>query len=148
MSWNAISTQEDAEYLLDLFGGFHDACVREAHFTTKHWVNQNLSMRCSPDLDTSISFVVQRQFTNPSCIELKFESVVRLNWVPTPKNYDSAIYSAVIGFENSEIFWVLDSEDPPSKLDPESECWVVAKSLKWRMADEFLGENLHYGAQP
>ena len=147
MKWNEVSTQDSIDHLLDTFGGFHDACIREAHLTTKHWIDQNLSMHCTPDLDTSISFIVQRQFINPSCIEMKFDGVVHINWSPSPENYDSAIYDATVGFENSSIYWVIDTEDSPSRLDPKKNCWVLAKSLRWRVADEFLGGELHYTNQ-
>lgn len=145
MQWNEIKNQEDADHLMKVFGRFHDACVREAHLSTEHWVGDNLTMACTGNLDTTIRFVVQRQFQPISCIELVFEKVIRLSWVPTPDNYDSIIYGATIGFEEGDVYWSLEESGPPSELDPREDTWVIAKYLKWRVADEWLGKSLHYG---
>ena len=97
-----------------VFGHFHDSCIREAHLWTGHWVSPTLSMACSGDLDTRIRFLIQRQFKNPSAIELQFEEVTRFNLVPTPENYDSIIYSATLLVQDKIIFWSLDAGWDPS----------------------------------
>ena len=145
MTWKDITSVNDANELVDLFGGFHDACIREAHLFTDHYINGDLSMNCPGNLDTSIRFVVQRQFRNTACIELLFGGVTRCNLVPTPDNYDSIIYEAKIGIENGEIYWVLDTDRPPSKCKANRDTWVSSKTLKWRPNDEFLGKELHFG---
>jgi len=110
VNWNIVQSNADAEELIDTFGGFHDACIKEAHLLTKHHVNENLSMSSDGELDTSIKFIVQRQFKNPSCIEMHFEEVTRFNLVPTEKNYNSVIYEASIIIEDDEIWWLIDTD--------------------------------------
>lgn len=145
MTWIEIKSEEEAKALLKKFGCFHDACIKEAHLWTQHRVNENLSMSCSGELDTSIKFVVQRQFRNPSCIELLFEKVTRINIVPSPENYDQIIYEALIGIEDGEFFWCVDSSETPKGLDSNKDTWIKSKILKWRVADEMLGPELSYG---
>jgi len=96
MNWKEIKTQADADALMELFGGFHDGCVREAHFWTDHWVSKDFSMSCPGTLDNRIRFLVQQQFNNPVAIELLFEEVTRYNLVPTPDNYDTIIFEATL----------------------------------------------------
>ena len=145
MSWQIISTEQEAKELLKLFGGFHDACIKEAHLWTGHSVDNKLAMAVKSNLDTSIKFVVHRQFSNPSCIELLFENVTRINLVPSPENYDSVIYESNLGKENNEYYWVIDTMQALGDMKPTEDSWVVSKSLSWRVADELLGEKLSYG---
>ena len=46
-SWQALTSQADLDQLMNIFGGFHDGCIREAHAWTEHFVNPGLSMSCS-----------------------------------------------------------------------------------------------------
>lgn len=145
MTWIDVKNEENAKELMESFGHFHDSCIKEAHLWTEHRVHEDLSMSCSGDLDTSIKFVVQRQFKNPTCIELLFESVTRINIVPTPENYDQIIYEALIGVEEGELFWAVDSQNNPSNLEPSEDTWIKSKRLKWRVADDKIGKELSYG---
>ena len=59
MEWNEIKTQSDADELMDQFGGFHDACIREGHFWTGTYVSEDLSMAPGIGLETNIKFHIQ-----------------------------------------------------------------------------------------
>jgi len=144
MKWNQIETQTDADVLMDLFGGFHDGCVREAHLWTDHWVASDLSMSCPGHLDNRIRFLIQRQFHNPSAIELLFDEVTRFNLVPTPDNYDSIIYDATLVVRDGIIYWSPEDDWSPDSPIRDNDTWISAKKLSWRIVD-WLGEKLHYG---
>jgi hypothetical protein len=144
MNWNEIKTQADADALMELFGSFHDGCVREAHLWTGHYVAPDLSMACPCNLDNSIRFHVQRQFRNPSAIELLFEQVTRFNLVPTPDNYDTIIFEAAFLVRDGTIFWCTDSRWTPDCRERDECTWISAKQLRWREVD-WLGEELYYG---
>jgi hypothetical protein len=144
MNWNIIKSQDDANALMELFGGFHDGCIREAHFWTAHWVSKDLSMSCPGNLDNRIRFLIQRQFKNPSAIELLFEEVTRFNLVPTPGNYDSIIYEAVLVVREDGIYWSPEEGWSPDLEDRDEDTWISAKKMRWREVD-WLGEDLHYG---
>ena len=144
MNWKEIKTQADADDLMQVFGDFHDGCVREAHFWTDHWVSQDLAMSCTGELDNRIRFLVQRQFKNPSAIELLFEEVTRFNLVPTPENYYTIIFSAALLVRDNTVFWSPDSDWSPDSPHRDDRTWISAKHLRWREVD-WLGEDLHYG---
>ena len=142
--WSQVATQADADALMDLFGGFHDGCIREAHLWTDHWVAPDLSMSCPGHLDNRIRFLVQRQFRNPSAIELLFEEVTRFNLVPSPENYDSIIFSATLLMQGQVIFWSPDGNWRPDDPQRDDSTWISARKLYWREVS-WLGEDLRYG---
>ena len=144
MSWYVIKNQGDAASLMTLLGGFHDGCLREAHLWTGHWVPKDLSMTCSDSLDNCIRILVQRQFKDPSAIELLFEEVTRFNLVPTPENYESIISSATLLVQGSTAYWSPTEGWWPDSPSRDEVTWVSAKRLRWRRV-EWLGEELHYG---
>jgi hypothetical protein len=144
MNWIKIESQADADALLDLFGGFHDGCIREAHLWTEHFVAQNLSMSCAGNLDNNIRFLIQRQFKNPSAIELVFEQVTRFNLVPSPDNYDSVIYDATLLVHEGIIYWSPEEDWTPNAPDRDNTTWISSNILRWREVD-WLGEELRYG---
>jgi hypothetical protein len=144
MGWKEIKTQADADALMRVFGDFHDGCLREAHLWTDHWVSTELSMSCPGNLDNRIRIFVQRQFKNPSAIELLFEEVTRLNLVPTAENYDSIIDSATLLVRGEVVFWSPEGDWSPDDSRKDESTWISAKKLRWREVS-WLGEELHYG---
>jgi len=146
VDWTEIRTQADAEALMDLFGGFHDGCIREAHLWTDHWVAADLSMSCPGHLDNRICFLVQHQFRNPAAIELLFEEVTRFNLVPAPEDCDSVIYEATLLIREGVIYWSPESGWSPDSPRRDRHTWVSARKLRWRAVD-WLGPELHYGAR-
>lgn len=73
MIWNELNDSNDIEKLLKTFGGFHDSCLKELYMWTESYVDENLSMTMSIDLDTNVRILFQRQWDNPSAIELLFD---------------------------------------------------------------------------
>ena len=143
MTWKTVATPADAKALLDLFGGFHDACIREIHLWTDHCVGKDLAMSCSGD--TRIRMLVQRQFKNPSAIEMYFDKVTRFNCVPNEENYDWIIFDAALLIHNGVVYWADNNNFSPDKPHNDIYTWISAKKLHWRDASDWLGEDLHYG---
>jgi hypothetical protein len=146
MEWEEIKTQANADVFMEVFGNFHDSCIREAHLWTDHWVSRDLSMSCSGHLDNKIRFLIQRQSTDLSAIELIFEYVTRFNLVPSPENYDSIIFDATLLVQDGNIFWSPESDWSPEKQNRDEFTWVSARKLRWRKVD-WLGEELRYGPE-
>jgi hypothetical protein len=144
MMWNEVKTQGEADRLMADFGDFHDSCLHEAYLWTDHYVSNNLSMSCPGNLDTRIRLLLQRQFKNPSAVEMLFEEVTRFNLVPTPENYDSVIFSATLLVCDGVVFWSPEVNWTPEKPDRDAVTWISAKHLFWREVD-WLGEELRYG---
>jgi len=146
MNWNTVSNDKEAKELLRLFGGFHDACIKEAHLWTGHRVDSSLSMSCTGEMDTSMKFLVQRQFENPSCIELLFEGITRFNFVPSPEGANSVIYESNLGENEGLFFWVVDTDQTLDVMNAIEDSWVTSQKLSWRAADDLLGRDLQYGS--
>src|SRR3954464_9950476 len=129
MEWEEISTQSDADSLMNVFGGFHDGCIHEAHLWTDHYVDPELSMGCAPGPDNKIRFLIQRQYKNPSAIELLFDEVTRFNLVPTPETYDSIIFAATLIVRDDGIFWSPEGDWKPDGPNRDGCTWVSARKL-------------------
>ncbi len=92
-AWQELRTPNQIDALMEMFGRFHDACVREIHVATGHYVAEDLSM--SADWRTTVHMLIQRQFSNPSAIELRFEEVVGLRVCPPPPDCVAIIFRGV-----------------------------------------------------
>jgi hypothetical protein len=144
MEWTEIKTQADVDALMEVYGNFHDSCIREAHLSTDHWVSSNLYMRVGVGPDMRIRFLIQRQFKDPSAIELLFEDVVRFNFVSAPENCDSIISDAALSVQGGNIYWSPEGNWNPEKPSRDEFTWIAAKRLRWRGVD-WLGSELRYG---
>jgi hypothetical protein len=103
-------------------------------------------MHCSGDLDTRVRLLVQRQFPNPSAIELLFERVVTFHLQPRPQNYDSIIFEATVLLDADVVYWADTSDWTYTSENRDSSIWVAAPKVSWRDASEWMGDDLHYGA--
>src|SRR3989442_14907300 len=129
MSWREIRSQADADALMEAFGGFHDACLRELHLWTDHYVEPDLSMSCPGHLDTRARVLIQRQFRDPSAIELFFDEITRFNLVATPENYDSIIFTASLVVLEREIFWSPEEDWAPDLPNRDRYSYIAARQL-------------------
>ncbi len=142
MNWFTVRSEPDVEKLMNEFGEFHDGCLREVHIWTGHYVDEDLSMVCASELDTQVRMLIQRQFRNPSAIELLFEQVTAFHLSPSPQNYDSIIFTATLKFkEDGSIYWA----DNYGEEQDDDVTWVTAKVLSWRPVSEWMGKQLRYG---
>ena len=107
-SWQDLRTQTEIEKLMSLFGHFHDACVREIHVVTGHYVDRDLSMHV--DWRTTVHMLIQRQFAEPCAIELRFEEVVELRMCPPPTDCEAIIFSAALFLLDGVFYWAESSD--------------------------------------
>jgi hypothetical protein len=140
--WRPLSNATDIAELMHLFGDFHDGCVREIHVVTGHYVHPNLSM--SVDWRTTVRLFVQRQFSNPSAIELRFEEVVELRLSPPPPNYDAVIFKAKFFVRDGIFYWADSAGWTPELPDKGDTTWISARKVSWRDASDWLGSDLRY----
>ena len=70
---------------------------------TESYVHDNLSM--SPVSDANVRILFQRQYRNPSAIELLFSGLAQFHIVPSPENYDSIIYGAKLALPKGLLYW-------------------------------------------
>ncbi|CAG9612661.1 hypothetical protein BACCIP111899_01838 [Bacillus rhizoplanae] len=145
MKWNEIEGTEDIEAFLKTFGYFHDSCLKELYMWTESYVGEELSMAVPTELDTNVRILFQRQFDNPSAIELVFEGVTQFHIIPSSANYDSIIYDATLLLQDDTFYWAntygWKLEDDNSK----DVSWIAAKNVKWRDVSSWMGEQMRYG---
>ncbi|HEY2491818.1 MAG TPA: hypothetical protein VGI33_02670 [Paenibacillus sp.] len=143
--WKSISTQEYIDRLMIDFGGFHDACLKELYMWTDHYVDSNLSMGVSDKLDHRIRVLFQRQWENPSAIEVLFEEVIKLSITPSSENYDSIIYGGTLIYKNGVFYWADDRNWSPEEKRNYEVNWIAARKVSWREVSHWMGEEQRYG---
>ncbi|AHV98795.1 hypothetical protein G5B47_15265 [Paenibacillus sp. 7124] len=144
-NWIPLNTQEDIDKLINIFGGFHDACLKELYMWTEHYVDFDLSMSISDKLDTRIRALFQRQWENPSALELLFEEVTRLSITPSTENYDSIIYDGTLLYKAGLFYWADDKNWTPGKETNYGVNWIAAKKVSWREVSQWMGKQQRYG---
>jgi hypothetical protein len=142
--WTAIHSDQDLEHLLDVFGGFHDGCLREMHVWTGTCVDDDLSMACPDHLDTNVRVLFQRQYRDPSAIEMVFEQVVGMHLAPSPTEYFDIIFAASLIHQDETYYWASAREWTPDGPERDNVTWIAAKGVSWRDASDWMGDKLRY----
>lgn len=145
MNWIKLNDPIDIENFMDLFGGFHDSCLKELYMWTETFVDKEFSMGMSIELDTCVRVLFQRQVPDPSAIELFFKRVTHFHMHPRAEGQDSIIYGAKLLLKEGQFYWAEDEEwdiDQPFSF-PIS--WISAKELYWRDVSSWMGEEQRYG---
>jgi hypothetical protein len=144
MEWNEIKDENDVNIFLDMFGGFHDSCIKELYLWTGHYVDENFGMVTSGELDTNVRILFQRQYNNPSAIEVIFEGVTQFHISPSPENYESIIYDATLILHSALFYWADDYCASVSEIKKSKTNWISAKKLKWRDVSSWMGQKRRY----
>jgi hypothetical protein len=145
VNWNKINNSTDIENFMDLFGGFHDSCLKELYMSTETFVDEELSMSMSVNLDTCVRVLFQRQDRNPSAIELLFKGVTHFHMHPSAKNQDSIIYGAKLLLKEGQFYWAEDEEWQIDQPFLHSISWISAKEIYWRDVSPWMGKEPRYG---
>lgn len=145
MNWNKINDSKDIENFMDLFGGFHDSCLKELYMSTGTFVNEDLSMSMSVNLDTCVRILFQRQDREPSAIELLFKGVTHFHIQPRAEDQDSVIYGAKLLLEEGQFYWAEDEEWQIDHPFLHSVSWISAKEIYWRDVSSWMGKKQRYG---
>ncbi|MFM9329349.1 hypothetical protein [Paenibacillus mesotrionivorans] len=145
MDWIPLTDQEEINKFMSAFGRFHDACLKELYLWTDHYVNNDFAMNVSNKLDNRIRVLFQRQWNDPSAVELLFEEVVKLCISPSSENYDSIIFGASLYFENGICYWADDSNWRHDKQVSYEVNWIAARKVSWREVSNWMGKQQRYG---
>lgn len=143
MEWVEIKGNDDIKGLLELFGYFHDSCLKELMMWTDSYVDHDRSMSVGLGLDTKMQMLFHRQFNNPSAIEILFEQVTHFQLKPSPENYDSIIYDATLILKDGTLYWA-DTSDWTLNDHNGEVTWISAKKVKWRDASDWMDNERRY----
>lgn len=141
--WIELNTDSRVAKLMQVFGNFHDTCVREIHVATGHYVDSKLSM--DVDWRTTIHMLIQRQSRNPSAIELRLEEVIGLNVCPPEPDCESSIKAAACLLRGGIFYWADNGFWTPESHQAADSTWVAARHAWWRDASDWMGPELRYG---
>ncbi len=132
--WTEIDSQSDIEKLLDLYGSFHDSCVRDIYLTTREFIDEKLSMHFENKLVVLLLF--QRQYKLNPVLELKFEEVQQFNFRPYEENESAIIYDVTLKMENGIFYW---ADFSGWQIGDNDSIWISGKKLFWRLRPELIG---------
>jgi hypothetical protein len=104
VNWNKFNNSTDIGKFMDLFGRFHDSCLKELYMSTETFVDEELCMSMSVNLDTCVRILFRRQDRDPSAIELLFKGVTHFHIYPRAENEDSIIYGAKLLLKEGQFY--------------------------------------------
>jgi hypothetical protein len=146
--WQPIETEADVERLLSAFGEFHDSCLREVHIWTEAHVREDLAFVDTSHLDTHLRVLFQRQWRDPTAIDLLFDELIEFHLAPTPENLGASITDATVFITDGVIYWADHWEWRPDSQIGDDITWVAARRMRWRDASTWMGDKLRYGPNP
>ena len=146
LTWKELNSQQQIDEFMENMDYFHDGCIKELRFVSGAYVNVDLSMMPVNTCRT-VYLVIQRQYEDPSAVEIRFEGVEWLSLKPANEKYTCEIFGAHMCIEGDMIVW-FDSDnfkESYTELYKEDVTLVKAHKVYWREADELLGEEPVYG---
>ncbi|MBP6127739.1 hypothetical protein [Flavobacterium sp.] len=132
--WTEIKDETDIKYLLELYGYFHDSCLRDIYITTREFVDEKLAMHFDNKLTASLLF--QRQFGPTTVLELKFEEIEQFNFRPFDTNTDPVIYDVTLMKSEGLFYW---ADFAGWEVGDNDSIWIKGKKLFWRLRPELIG---------
>lgn len=136
--WNSISSEEDIFALMDAVYAFHDSCIKEMKYISGAYVDNDLGMYPVNNLRI-LKMIIQRQFENPSAIELEFSGLKYLRLSPCDEGYTCEILDATMLLKDGCVFWCDCGGLTAAELEQYSGTVVCASKVRWRAVNEYIG---------
>ena len=136
--WNEITDENSLKEFMERVSFFHDSCIKEMHYLSGAYVNENLDMY--PVNDRRIlRVIIQRQYEEDSMIEMEFQGLKYLKLFPADERYSCEILDSNIILKEDCIIW-SDCEDKTELEDGDTGTLVCASKLRWRSIFGCMGE--------
>lgn len=141
--WNEIVCKKDLDSFMNIMCGFHDSCVKEIKYISGAYVNEKLSM--SPvNSQRVLCVIIQRQFEDPSAIEMQFAGLKYLKLFLNGENYTCEILDASMIIKEDCIYWCDCGGLSEKDIESYTGTTICASKVRWRAADEYIGEQEVY----
>ena len=141
--WNEIVCKKDLDSFMNIMCGFHDSCVKEIKYISGAYVNEKLSM--SPvNSQRVLCVIIQRQFEDPSAIEMQFAGLKYLKLFPNDENYTCEILDVSMIIKEDCIYWCDCGGLSEKDIESYPGTTICASKVRWRAADEYIGEQEVY----
>lgn len=132
--WTEIKNNSDIDNLMEMYGFFHDSCLRDIYITTREFVDEKLAMHFDNKLTATLLF--QRQFGPNSVLELRFDNIEQFNFRPFTETENAVIYDASLIIAEGLFYWA-DFAD--WKIGDNDSIWISGQKLFWRLKPDLIG---------
>lgn len=143
--WNEILSENDLKVFMDQHYAFHDSCIKELKYISGAYVNADLSMHPVNDRRV-LSVIIQRQFENPSAIELEFIGLKYLKLFPRDEAYTCEILDATMLWKGDCVIWCDCGGLSETDLKHYEGTVICASKVRWREANAYIGSREVYAA--
>lgn len=128
--WREIANENDVKEFLDIYGRFHDSCIKSIKYVSGAYVSPDLSMHPQNDL-RRLRVVFERQRNNPRSIELEFGGLLQLVLMPYGEMFTCEIHEATMCYEEQRVVWYIGEEN---KCE-EGTTLIHAERARWRVLE-------------
>jgi hypothetical protein len=136
--WNEITCQYELDNFMNLYGGFHDSCIKEFKYLSGAFVSKDLSMHPVNDRN-DFKIVFQRQANDPSVIEMEFIGLLRLSIYPVDEKYTCEVLDANMILGDNCIYWYDCKKLSENELYTYTGTLICSSKVRWRVAEEYIG---------
>ena len=143
IKWLEIKNSDDICQFMEQMCYFHDSCIKELKYVSGAYVNDELSMYPINNART-LKIVIQRQYDNPSMIELQFEDLKFMKLFPAGIEYTCEMQGATLLIMDNYIYWGDSDELSEKNFKDYDGTLICAKRLRWRAIDGCRGETEFY----
>ena len=143
--WNEIANEKDLYIFMDAMYGFHDSCLKEIKYISGAYVNEKLNMSAVNN-QRILSMIVQRQFKNPSVVEMQFVGLKYLRLFPIDEDYTCEILDTTMILKKDCIYWCDCGGLSATDIENYTGTAICASKVRWRAADEYIGSDEIYAA--
>lgn len=141
--WNEIANEKDLNSFMNAMYGFHDSCLKEIKYISGAYVDKNLSM-LPINNQRILSMIIQRQFENPSVIEMQFVGLKHLKLFPNDENYTYEILDITMILKDDYIYWCDCSGLSEEDIENYTGTTICASKVRWRAVNEYIGSKEIY----
>lgn len=128
--WKIVSTDEELRTFLDFVSCFHDSCIKEMHYTSGAYVDEDYSMYPVNDYRI-LRVIVQHQDEQSSVIEMEFAGLKSLQLTPFDERYTCEIHDSTMVLKDGCVYWCDGSK--MTDADPaDGSIYICASHLRWR----------------
>ena len=141
--WNEITDENSLKEFMERVSFFHDSCIKEMHYLSGAYVNENLDMY--PVNDRRIlRVIIQRQYEEDSMIEMEFQGLKYLKLFPVDERYTCEILDATMIMKEGYIYWCDWGGLSETDIGSYDGTVICAAKLRWRAISGHMGQEEFY----
>ena len=139
-----VEKESDVRFLMETVGYFHDSCVKEMHYVSGAYVDNELSMYPINDA-RRLKVLIQCQYVSCSVIELIFDGLSYLRLHPNDSMYTCEILDASLILCNGLLYWCDMGGMDLASINEYTGLVICAERLQWRIVSaDNLGKQMFY----